>query len=220
MLLRTAPFQDWAATRAQQDLGNAAERQGDYLTAADCFERLNIILLQSGFFFTDSKDYLAVPATVHSARGRGLLKAGKIPKALAELRQAESIMPGHTDFVIEVVPKLERAGRKQDADALFQRTVALYETICREFPNSTLYHNNLAWMAASLDRELDMALAHAQRAVRLEPDKWGYLDTLAEVHFRKGNRPEAVRLMKRCLELEPKSEYLLKQLARFQAASH
>ena len=58
VLLRTAPFQDWAATRAQQDLGNAAERQGDYLTAADCFERLDLILLQSGFFFMDSKDYL------------------------------------------------------------------------------------------------------------------------------------------------------------------
>ena len=68
---------------------------------------------------------------------------------------------------------------------LFQRTVALYETICREFPNSALYHNNLAWMAASLDRELDMALAHAQRAVQLEPDKCGI-----PRHARRGAFPQ------------------------------
>ena len=84
------------------------------------------------------------------------------------------------------------------------------------FPAAALYHNDLAWLAANLDRDLDKALAHAQRAVELEPQSAGILDTLAEVHFRRGNRAEAVRLAKRCLEMEPDGEHYKKQLARFE----
>ena len=73
-------------------------------------------------------------------------------------------------------------------------------------------------MAARLDRELDQALQHAQRAVELEPDHASYVDTLAEVYFRRGNTTEAIRWAKRCLELEPDAPYLRKQLERFSKA--
>jgi Flp pilus assembly protein TadD len=92
-----------------------------------------------------------------------------------------------------------------------------HEALCRDFPRSEAYHNDLAWLAANLDRDLDKALAHAQRATELEPQSAGILDTLAEVQFRRGNRAEAVRLAKRCVEMEPDGEHFKKQLARFEA---
>jgi hypothetical protein len=49
----------------------------------------------------------------------------------------------------------------------------------------------------------------------VEPKSAGYIDTLAEVHFRKGERDKAIALMKRCVELEPQHSYFRKQLVRF-----
>ncbi len=92
-----------------------------------------------------------------------------------------------------------------------------HEELLRDFPRSALYHNDLAWLSANLDRDLDKALLHAQKAVELDPQSAGILDTLAEVHFRRGNRAEAARLAKRCLEMDPDGEHYKKQLARFEA---
>ena len=97
------------------------------------------------------------------------------------------------------------------------RMLERHEALCRDFPRSATYHNDLAWLAANLDRDLDKALAHAQRAVELEPQSAGILDTLAEVQFRRGDRAEAVRLAKRCLEMDPEGAHYKKQLARFEA---
>jgi tetratricopeptide (TPR) repeat protein len=71
-------------------------------------------------------------------------------------------------------------------------------------------------MAARLGRKLDEALAHAQRATALAPDKAAYLDTLAEVHFRRGEPQKAVELARRCIELEPEREFYREQLERFE----
>ena len=49
------------------------------------------------------------------------------------------------------------------------------------------------------------------------PNRPAFSTRLAEVHFRRGNRAEAVRLAKRCLEMEPDGEHYKKQLARFEA---
>ena len=64
---------------------------------------------------------------------------------------------------------------------------------------------------------LPLGLAHARKAVELEPGNAGYLDTLAEVHFQRGDQAEAIRLMRRCLELTPDRDYYQRQLKRFQA---
>ncbi|MGD0898279.1 MAG: hypothetical protein ABR915_10625 [Thermoguttaceae bacterium] len=217
LALVTGPFQAWAGSQALEQLGDDADHRGDRLTAADCWERLVLGLLQPNIFLRDHRGYLLLPFRIHASRGRGLLKAGKVAEALDELRQAETAIPGNVEFVLSVVPELEQAGRKPEADALFQRTAALHEDICRDFPRSANHHNDLAWLTASLNRDLDKALAHAKLAVELEPDRAAYLDTLAEVRFRQGDRAEAVRLTKRCIELDPKRDYYGKQLDRFQA---
>ena len=144
-----------------------------------------------------------MPFLVHAANGRGLLKAGNATEAVKELSLAEAAQPGDVEFVRSVVPELEQAGRKADADALFQRVAGRYEENPPRFSPHAQHHNGLAWMAASLGRDLDKALTHAQRAVELEPKNAAFIDTLAEVRFHQGDQVEAVRLMKRCLNWTP-----------------
>ena len=76
--------------------------------------------------------------------------------------------------------------------------------------------NALAWFTATHDLHLDEALVAAERAVALSPEDSNILDTLAEVHFRRGEVQQAIAVMKRALELSPKDAYLQGQLERFQ----
>ena len=153
----------------------------------------------------------------HGARARELLRAGKTAEAIEELHQAEAVQPTNIQVALDCDAALRGHGAAAEADALYQRMLQRHEALCRDFPRSGTYHNDLAWLAANLDRDLDEALAHALRAVELEPQSAGILDTLAEVQFRRGNRAEAVRLAQRCLEMEPDGEHYKKQLARFVA---
>jgi len=60
-------------------------------------------------------------------------------------------------------------------------------------------------------------LTHAKRAVELRPDDASVRDTLAEVHFRRGEFAQAIAQMEECLRLAPERAYFRKQLERFRA---
>ena len=87
--------------------------------------------------------------------------------------------------------------------------------------SSDLTLNNLAWTYAEAELNLDRAHELSLRAVKTDADNVVYLDTYAEVLFRKGRSDQAVAIIRRCLELEPITgehyEYLHEQLARFNA---
>ncbi len=197
--------------------GEAAAEKADATNVAAVWQRVAVELLCGNVSLSELRYYLHWPAAAHSARARELLRAGKTAEAIEELHQAEAVQPANIQLALDCDADLRKHGAADEADALYRRMLEQHEAFCRDFPRSGTYHNDLAWLAANLDRDLDKALAHAQRAVELEPQSAGILDTLAEVHFRRGNRAEAVRLTKRCLEMEPEGEHYKKQLARFEA---
>jgi tetratricopeptide (TPR) repeat protein len=64
-------------------------------------------------------------------------------------------------------------------------------------------HNDLAWLYARCGVKLAEAQTHAERAVALQPRNAAYLDTLAEVAYRRGDKAKALELMGRCATLDP-----------------
>ncbi len=71
--------------------------------------------------------------------------------------------------------------------------------------------NGIAWEivdpdAEVKDRNLDIAMKAAKRAAELEPADPGILDTLARVHFLKGEVSEAIRLQEKAVGLEKSEE--------------
>ena len=196
----------------------AAKRQ-DYLQAAADMERS---VLEAGEFlrFFDSLNFaanLTAPSPIYHYRVRGLLQAGKIDEALQEVERGLTVLPGDASLAIPAVRALKARGRAAEADDLYARVRARYAEVAAHYPRSTEALNALAWLAARCYRDLDEALAHAQRAVALAPKNAGYLDTLAEVHFQRGDRDEAMEVMKQAISLEPKRQYLAQQLKRFEA---
>lgn len=79
--------------------------------------------------------------------------------------------------------------------------------------------NGLAWNCAIHDVHLDDATRAAERAAALAPKSSDILDTLAEVYFRAGKTDRAIATEKLAAAIDPKSQYLKDQIARFQAAA-
>jgi tetratricopeptide (TPR) repeat protein len=174
-------------------------------------------VLQTSVSFVETPAYVGVPAHVHRHRARGQVALGKFDEALKEVQAAEAVQPGNIQLVIDVVPELEKAGRKKEAADLYGRVLALWEKVIADYPKSASSRNTLAWMAVCCRRDLDKALEHATKAVELAPDSAAYTDTLAEVHFQRGDKDKAIELMKRCMALEPKRAFYQRQMKRFEA---
>ena len=87
------------------------------------------------------------------------------------------------------------------------------------FPKSATACNNLAWAYASMGQHLDEAERLARLALTLAPDEPGYVDTLAEVLFRKGQRNKAIALERGVLWRLPvdRTEFYRRQIRRFES---
>jgi tetratricopeptide (TPR) repeat protein len=217
LFLRLGEFTSWYIDEAVRLEANDALVRKDYLKAADGYERFILSCLRPSTGMVEIESYLLVPRFIHHHRARGHLAAGRLDEAVREARLALEAMPGSLDVAIDLAPELDRRGRKQDADELFQSVFEVEEEICRDFPKSAHHHNAAAWLGATCRRELDRSSAHAEEAVRLAPENPSYLDTLAELHFQRGAADKAIALMKKCLEIAPKRRYYQEQMKRFEA---
>ncbi len=75
--------------------------------------------------------------------------------------------------------------------------------------------NTAVWFASRAAQRLDEAKVMQERALELYPRSAAYLDTLAEVYFAMGNRPEAVRLGELALRYIPHDSMIIRQYERF-----
>lgn len=191
-----------------------AHKADDALRAADLWERAILGYLSMGRALRP-EDYLRITHRVHALRATGLLGDGRIEDAVREVELAGRILPGDVDLPIAIVTRLGSLGRAKEADEIFTRVWDAHERVCHDYPGSAGHHNAAAWLAARCRRKLDAALTHARRAVELVPDKAIYLDTLAEVHFQRGETDRAVEFAKRCTKLEPAEPYYRDQQARY-----
>jgi tetratricopeptide (TPR) repeat protein len=207
----------WAAGGYLSYLARDSAARKDYARAADSYDRVIVGVLGNDFQFVENSAYLSVPALARAYRARAALAAGKLDVVRSEAEACLTLTPGNLDLAILLVPEFVKRGRTADADALYARSAGAYADLCKNHPASAFAHNSAAWLAACCRRDLDAALAHAEKATELAPKYAGYRDTLAEVYFQRGDKAKAISLMKECQRMEPKNEYFVKQLARFEA---
>lgn len=215
LILKTGWYREYSFGNVLATQSRKAVRDKKYRLAADMSERALVGCLRTGASFIEPTAYIVVPESVRIYRARAALAEGKLDDAMSMVKSILTVMPGNVDLAIQMVPELEKAGKKKEADELFGLVKSAYTKLLKEYPNSANSHNSIAWMMVNCKRDLDEALTHATKATTLEPKAAGYLDTLAEVTFRKGNREKALEMMKKCIEMEPRNRYFNKQLARF-----
>ncbi len=148
------------------------------------------------------------------------LRVDDAPDPVPELQRlydlhARTFLPAvHTRLGDEALARGDR-GR---ADREFARVIHLYRAAIAADPGDVDSRNGLAWFYARHRVNLDEALRLADEAHRLAPDSWQVLDTLAEIHYERGDLSDACRMAREALESDPRNPYLKDQAARFQAA--
>jgi tetratricopeptide (TPR) repeat protein len=90
---------------------------------------------------------------------------------------------------------------------------------------TTTYYNQVAWLVANTEGDLDEALRFSHKAVELartdgEPAKriGGLLDTLAHCYFAKRDLASAVKYQCEAVELDPHTQAISRQLKVFRQA--
>lgn len=207
----------WSSGGFLSYMGRDAAARRDFARAADSYDRVVVGVLASDFQFIENSAYITVPALARAYRARAALADSQLDTVRAEADACLALTPGNLDLAILLVPELAKRGRAADADALYARSQGAYEDLCKAHPTSAFAHNSAAWLAACCRRDLDAALTHAQKATELSPQFAGYRDTLAEVHFQRGDKATAIALIKECQRMEPANQYFAKQLQRFEA---
>lgn len=130
------------------------------------------------------------------------------------VRLWEAVAPEDLTVPLLLLPRFEKWGQKEPADALFARALQVQQQRCARQPDHAEGHNNLAWLCAIGRRQLELGREHALRAVALSPRSAPYLDTLAELEFQLGRTARARELIKQAIGLEPEFDYLQQQLQR------
>lgn len=214
----------WVADNYLGNVWNQVARASlvlkDYPAAADAHRRaIHYLLRTPSVSYVEGYAYLTVPQSVRSSEARGLIAAGKVEEGLAVVRECLTVMPGNSDLAIGVVPDLEKLGRKADADAVFRRVWDAYNGVLKDHPESAWAMASAAWLAAGCRRELDQAVRFAEKAVEWEPSTRGNRETLAEVHFRRGERAKATAIMADLVAGNRHSHHYKRQLERYRTAA-
>lgn len=215
LVLNAGWYRYWHVGNVLDDAGRIALRNKDYQRAIAYYEKAIAGSMRMGASFLENHSYLTAPQSVVQVRIKQLLAEKKYDEALVQIRASLEVLPGNIEILIAAIPALDRAGKKKEADELFAGVAGRLEKGAEAYPNSGFLHNSYAWLAVNCRRELDKAQQHAQKAVSLSPKGADYLDTLAEIYFRKGEVAKATETMKKCIELDPGHAYFQKQLARF-----
>lgn len=101
------------------------------------------------------------------------------------------------------------------AELSFSEKESLLQKSIEEYPDFDAAYNDLAWIYAQENRDLDHALKLAEQAVAKSPGNPAYRDTQAEVLYRLGRTEEAAAIAEELLQKDPSSEYFRSQLERF-----
>lgn len=214
IVLRTAPLASWEWHSSVRRLADHV-RDSEPALAADLWEQYSLSMLRSNLHFSQLIAQLRMSYLIRWRRAAVAIQRDDTKEALHQARWALAALPGDTEMVQHLITDLEEKGDNDAADQLHDSVRQHYLESLQQFPASAHLHNELAWHNARSHRDLDEALEHARRAVEIRPRHGGHIDTLAEVHFQRGERERAIELSQQSLEFAPANENFRRQLDRF-----
>ncbi|MEO8269311.1 MAG: hypothetical protein ABI557_06300, partial [Aureliella sp.] len=133
--------------------------------------------------------------------------------AVARQLQSQDI-----EMVCQCYPLLKKANKTAIAEELFATYQVEMLQHLEQWPNDATALNNLAWMYSQCDVKLDEALDLSHRALGLAPHSAVFMDTLAEIQYRRGAIDEALDTMRQCVRLDPRELHYRENLVRFHSA--
>ncbi len=140
---------------------------------------------------------------------------------IAELRRLYEVWERSLYFFLESA-HLQRLARAREDTKLKRAEKDLIQNARRlaaHYPDDAQLRNEIAWSLAQRGADLGLALKLAREAAKLAPNDANILDTLAEVHFRRGEFMQALVIARALSEKNPERADLQQQLAKFKKAA-
>ena len=91
----------------------------------------------------------------------------------------------------------------------------LLQKSIKSYPEHANSYNDLAWLYAEEDKNLEEALILVEKALSFDPEEYAFLDTKAEVLYKMGRVEEALAIEEELLNKNPSDEYLKEQVEKF-----
>jgi tetratricopeptide (TPR) repeat protein len=95
------------------------------------------------------------------------------------------------DCILQKAESLVMAYTKTSDNNYLKSAMEAYESLLVKMPNSTYVLNNMAYLLAENNKDLDKAMEYAKRACDARPDNPMYLDTYAYACYKSGKYKEA-----------------------------
>lgn len=118
--------------------------------------------------------------------------------------------------------------RRANLQKLIKNVVDQCRTEIDDAPDEPINYNELAWLVANTEGDLDEAIRFSQKSVELvraaaasaaDSKRVGqHLDTLAHCYFAKGDLENAVRSQTEAVKLDPHTQAISRQLGVFREA--
>jgi hypothetical protein len=204
-------------------LGEQAHAEEDWATVAACAEAQALQQAMSG---AESYRSLPIAFSVSTALrlridadfARSFSRLAKSRAAAIEGIERAAAMP-YADLALadHYFAPMRVAGLVKIHDQAFERLWRNLDARIARYPQSDNTRNSAAWLASRANRRLDEAEAHLAKALETYPRQAAYLDTMAEVHFARGDRAKALEFSHRSLEEEGKDLQLVRQHERFKS---
>ena len=156
-------------------MGTTAKREGKFQDAEGYFTRvLNGLDKKSK---TRADLYLQI--------GDCYRLSGDRDSAIANFQKAREILPENEIVLSDIGKVMDIAGRRKEAREA-------YEACLRVNPNNAEILNNLAYLMAETNADLDLALSYAQKARGISPGLGEVSDTYGWIILKKGLTEQAI----------------------------
>lgn len=206
-------------------LGAVYEELHDYKSAVSQFEKVPVVssyyreaVVHSAFLCKTLGNYEKAVTTVEAgiksdsdypqfyALYASLLDDQKqYSKAAEMLTQATEKFPSQVQLLFFLGNMQDRLGQKDQTISTMKKVLALDHDHVQAL-------NFLAYVYADLGRELDEAEKFARHALELQPKDGYIMDTLGWVLFKRGQTPEAIRLLEAAYAAQPNESVIAEHL--------
>jgi tetratricopeptide (TPR) repeat protein len=167
-------------------MGNTAVRAGKYDLAVQTFNKVLTSLDKGSKAQGDL--YLRIGETYR--------RKGDLNGAVQALQKARETLPDNIVVLSTLALVLDGAGRRPEAKQVYEATLKLD-------PNNAVALNNLAFLLAESNGDLDDALTKAQRAKQLLPSLYEISDTLGWIYLKKNLADQAIDVFKDLVVKQP-----------------
>jgi tetratricopeptide (TPR) repeat protein len=115
--------------------------------------------------------------------------------------------------------------KRSEVVELVKNTVEQCRTRIEESPEHPTFYNQIAWLVANTEGDLDEAIELSQKSIELARESGdaprrlgGLLDTLAHCHFANKDYKGAVKIQEEAAQLDPHTQSIRRALDRFREA--